>query len=286
MKPAQFEYHAPHDISEALALLGRFGGDAKVLAGGQSLVPLMNFRLARPAHVIDINGLAGLADVHVNGGVRIGALTRQRQLEAPTIPDGGTLLRDATLLIGHPGIRNRGTIGGSIAHNDPAAEYPAALLALDATVIARSTRGDREVLVDELLGEWLSTSLEPDEILVSVGLPALPKGSRFAIAELAKRRGDFALSGAVVRLDLAPTGLIADARVVAFGGLPRATRMSAAERILVGATPGEEAFREAADAAEEWADPTEDIHASREFRKHLTRVLTLRALRSAIAKEA
>ena len=286
MKPAAFDYHAPRDVDEVLAFLDRYGADAKVLAGGQSLVPLMNFRLARPAHVVDINRVEGLAGIRTNGSLKLGALTRQREIETATFTGAARLLQAATRFIGHPGIRARGTVGGTIAHNDPAAEYPAALLALDATVTARSRQATRTITVDDLLGDWLTTALEPNELITEITVPIGAPDARVAITELAKRQGDFALAGAAVRLDLADGGDIRDARVVAFGGLSRATRMREAEAILIGGKPSDETLRAAAEAAGAGAEPTDDIHATREYRRHLIRVLTRRALQSALETEA
>jgi CO/xanthine dehydrogenase FAD-binding subunit len=216
----------------------------------------------------------------------VGALTRQREIEAASLTGGPALLREATRYIGHPGIRARGTIGGTLAHNDPAAEYPAALLALDASVTARRSGGQRSIAVDDLLRDWLTTSLEPDELITEVLIPQGSPASGVAIAELAKREGDFALAGAVVRIDRTGSGTIETARVVAFGGLPRASRMRQAESILEGSTPSEDVLIEAAQAAGAEANPTDDIHATRKYRQQLVRVLTLRALRSAVGREA
>jgi aerobic carbon-monoxide dehydrogenase medium subunit len=288
MKPASFEYHAPESLEEALALLARHGGEGKVLAGGQSLVPMMSFRLARPAHVIDINRVQGLSGIRrENGTLVIGATTRQREIElSAEVASSAPLLVSATKWIGHPPIRSRGTIGGSVAHNDPAAEYPAAMLALDAEAVLTSADGERTVAVNDLLGDWLTTSMQAEELLTALRMPAASDRMRVGITELARRHGDFALAGTVVRLDISPDGSIDDARVVAFGGLPRATRLRDAEEVLRGAQPGEEVFTEAGARAGAHVDPVADIHATAEYRKHLVGVLTVRALRSAAGMEA
>ena len=189
MKPPPFEYHAPETVEEALALLAEYGDEAKVLAGGQSLVPLLNFRLVRPARLIDLNRIAELDYI---GEGRIGALARMRRVEREaSIP----LLRRAASFVGHPQIRNRGTACGSVAHADPAAELPCALLALDARVRLRSTRGERELSLDEFLLGTFATALEADELLVEIVVPEPPPGARFAFVEHARVHGDFALAG-------------------------------------------------------------------------------------------
>src|SRR5437762_6507072 len=179
MKPAKFDYHAPASVEEALALLQRYGGDAKVLAGGQSLMPLLNFRLSRPAALVDLNRIASLAYVGEHDGqVRLGAMTRQRTIEfSPVVARKLPLLREATALVGHLPIRTRGTIGGSLAHADPSAEYPAVLTALDGTVVVRGPRGERTLRPTELFQSYLTTSLGAEEILVEVRLPVMAAGT-------------------------------------------------------------------------------------------------------------
>src|SRR5437762_12211603 len=218
MKPPKFEYHAPRTVDEALALLGRYGGDAKVLAGGQSLMPLLNFRLARPAALVDLNRIASLAYIREQDGqVRFGAMTRQRTIEfSPVVAQRLPLLKEATRWVGHLPIRTRGTIGGSIAHADPSAEYPAVLAALEGEVVARGPKGERVVKAKDLFVTYLTTSLEPDEVLVEVRLPMMDAAAGFALEEFARRRGDFAIvaiAAMVVRdgarcahARLAPTG--------------------------------------------------------------------------------
>ena len=201
MKPAIFEYFSPKTAEEATDLLAEHGDDAKVLAGGQSLVPLMNMRLARPAIVVDINRIETLAYIREeNGLLRLGALTRQRAAEGSSLVAARCpLLRDALRLVGHVQIRNRGTIGGSIAHADPAAELTAVLTALDGEVTARGPRGDRVIAAADLFVTYLTTSLEPRELLVEVCIPALPPGAGWSWMEIARRHGDFALGDLVAR---------------------------------------------------------------------------------------
>jgi len=209
MKPPPFDYDAPTSVEEALELLGAHGSDAKVLAGGQSLVPLLNFRLARPEKLIDINGLGALGQIRRRDRhLHIGALSRQSALERSELVSAHwPLLHQAIDFVAHAQIRNRGTVGGSIAHADPAAEFPVALAALDGTVLVRSRRGDRTVPWNELFVTHLTTSLEPDELLVEVIVPPLPPGTTTAFVEYARRHGDFALGGAAVTLTVDDSGV-------------------------------------------------------------------------------
>ena len=287
MKPARFDYHAPTTVEEAIALLARYGGEAKLLAGGQSLMPLMNFRLARPAALIDLNVIPGLAYIREDDGqIRFGAMTRQRTIEFSSLVRRRLpLLAEATALVGHLPIRTRGTIGGSIAHADPSAEYPAMLTALDGSVVARGPRGERMLTPAELFQSYLSTSLGPDEILVEVRLPATPAGAGYAFEELARRHGDFAMVGiaAVITRDAARCTM---ARLATAGAGPVPLRLRAAEEILERDGLGDAAIEAAARRAAELVNPDSDLHASADYRRHLTGVLTARAVRRALAKAA
>jgi CO/xanthine dehydrogenase FAD-binding subunit len=236
VKPAPFEYAAPRTLDDALDLLDE---EARPLAGGQSLVPLLNFRLARPELVVDINGVAELDYLHADDGVlRIGALTRQATLERSELVAGQrSLLKQAVRLAGHPQIRSRGTVGGSVAHADPAAELPVALTALDARFHARSPRGSRTLLSDELFVGPLMTALEPDELLVEIEVPAPPAGTRTAFVEHARTHGDFAICGAAVAL--VPRE---QAAIALLGAGPTPVRAAGAEHALMdGADPREAA---------------------------------------------
>src|SRR2546430_9152603 len=195
MKPAKFDYHAPASVEEALALLQRYGGDAKVLAGGQSLMPLLNFRLSRPAALVDLNRIASLAYVSEHDGqVRLGAMTRQRTIEfSPIVARKLPLLREATRWVGHLPIRTRGTIGGSLAHADPAAEYPAVLTALEGEVVARGPKGERTLAPAALFESYLTTTLAADEGLTEVRLAAMPEGAGWAFEGFARRHGGLAI---------------------------------------------------------------------------------------------
>ena len=285
MKPPRFDYHAPSTVDEALDLLARYGGDAKVLAGGQSLMPLLNFRLSRPAALVDLNGIAELAYVTADDGrVRLGAMTRQRAIEfSPVVRRRLPLLAEATALVGHLPIRTRGTIGGSLAHADPSAEYPAVLTALEGTVRARRRGGERTLGADELFRGYLTTSLAPDEILVEVTLPALPAGAGYAFEELSLRHGDFAIVGVVCAL-AGSGGRCTSARLAVAGAGPVPARLRGAEVVLEEEGLGAAALDAAAARVAELVTPDGDLHASAAYRRNLARVLTGRALRRAAAR--
>jgi CO/xanthine dehydrogenase FAD-binding subunit len=290
MKPPPFEYEDPRTVDETLALLAEHGEDAKILAGGQSLVPLLNFRLARPERLIDVNNVTELDHLRIDGGVlRIGALLRHSALErseeaAAAVP----LLREAVRLVGHAQIRNRGTVGGSIAHADPAAELPAAMAALDARFRVRSKRGERLLGAEELFVTHLTTSLEPDELLTEIEVPIPQPGTGFAFVEFARRHGDFALGGAAVLIRLEGDAICRCASVALLAAAPTPVRARAAEEFLEGRRLDEETAREAAALAVEDVHPTGDIHGSSEYRQGLIEALTRRALGAAAerAKEA
>ncbi len=285
MKPPRFDYHAPREVDEALDLLDRYGGDAKILAGGQSLMPLLNFRLTRPAALIDLNRVPVLAGIREDdGAVRLGAMTRQRTIEfSDVVQRRVPLLAEATRLVGHLPIRTRGTIGGSIAHADPSAEYPTVLTALDGSVRVRSRRGDRVVRAGDLFQTYLTTNLAADEIVTEVTLPAMDAHAGFAFEEFSRRHGDFAIVGiaAVVAGDGRRCTM---ARLATAGAGPVPMRLREAEEILESQGLGEDAIQAAARRASELVEPDSDIHASAEYRKNLAGVLTERALRRAIAR--
>jgi CO/xanthine dehydrogenase FAD-binding subunit len=285
MKPPLFDYHAPRSVDEAIGLLARYGGDAKVLAGGQSLMPLLNFRLAHPAALVDVNRIGELAYVREDDGtLAFGAMTRQRTIEfSPVVARHLPLLGEATRWVGHLPIRSRGTIGGSIAHADPSAEYPAVLTALDGEVVVQGPRGRRTLKPDRLFETYLTTSLAPDELLVEVRLPASPVGAGYAFEEFARRHGDFAIIG-IAALVVRDGDRCAAARLAAAGAGPVPVRLRAAEEILEREGLGEAAVAAAAARAAELVDPDADVHASAAYRRHLTRVLTGRALKRALER--
>ncbi len=291
MKPAPFDYLAPRTLEELLELLAERGDDAKLLAGGQSLLPVLNFRLAQPALLIDINrviGIGGLDGLEqsADGGLRIGALVRQRRIERdPLVAARAPLLAAAMPFVAHPQIRNRGTLGGSIAHADPAAELPAVALALDARLLLRRRGAERWVDARDFFTGLFATALGADELLAAIELPAPPPRTGFAFLELARRHGDYALAGVAASVTLAGGGDCAAARLVFFsvGDGPVDARRAAAT--LVGSRVDDGAIRAASEiAAGEEIDPVGDLHASAEFKRQLVRVLTARALGQAVAR--
>ena len=283
MKPAKFDYHAPTSLDEAVALLQRYGGDAKILAGGQSLMPLLNFRLSRPAALVDLNRIASLAYIREeNGQVRLGAMTRQRTIEfSPVVARRLPLLSEATKWVGHLPIRTRGTIGGSIAHADPSAEYPAVLTALEGEVVASGPKGERVVKAKDLFLTYLTTSLESDEVLSEIRLPVMPMGAGFALEEFARRHGDFAIV-AIAAMVVRDAARCKQARLATAGAGPVPVRLRAAEEILERDGVTDAAIDAAARRAAELVSPDSDIHASADYRRHLTMVLTRRALKRAL----
>ena len=286
MKPPPFEYHAPESVSEALALLGQLGDDAKVLAGGQSLMPLLNLRLARPAHVVDINGLTEIGQIAAaNGGIEIGAMVRQRAAERSTlVRERNPLLAEALPLIGHPQIRNRGTIGGSLAHADPASELPAVAAALDADLVIRSARGQRVLKPEQFFQTFLTTAIEPDELLVELRLPAWPSNAGWSYQEISRRHGDFAMVGVACVLRLNASGTIAGARLAYTGAGAAPIRAHEAESALVSQPPTPDTFTAAAEQAANALDPQSDVHAPAAYRRQVAKVLTRRALTEAAGR--
>lgn len=287
MKPAPFEYEAPADLSEVLELLAEGGDDAKLLAGGQSLVPAMNFRLARPSLLIDLNGVADLAYLHEEGGeLRIGAMTRQRQVErSPLVARRLPLVHETMPWIAHPQIRNRGTFGGSLAHADPAAELPSVVLALGGRFHLKSRSGERWVAAEDFFQGLFETARKSDEILLEVAIPAQAPGSGWAFEEMARRAGDFAMVGVGVVMTLAAGGTIAAARIGLVSVADKPILAPQAAALLLGEKPSEALFRAAAaTCAEQEIDPTDDLHGSADYRRHLTAVLVRRALERAFAR--
>jgi len=279
VKPAKFEYHCPATVDEAIALLGQYQGEARLLAGGQSLVPMMNFRLATPAAIVDLNRIPGLARIDAaDGAIGIGAMARQRQLEfAPLVAQQLPLLTEGLRWVGHLPTRTRGTIGGSIAHADPAAEIPMVLQALAGEVAVRGPQGERLIAAADLFIAPLTTALEPDEILTEVRFPAAPPGSSHAIEEFARRKGDFAIAAIAVML-VRDGERCTTARIATAGIGPVAVRLRDSEAILEERGLGEQAIAAAAQRAAELVEPMADHNASADFRRHLTGVLTRRAV--------
>jgi carbon-monoxide dehydrogenase medium subunit len=282
VKPAAFEYHRPETLDGALDLFAEAGDDAKALAGGQSLVPAMNFRLARPEVLVDLNAIAALAYVRTDpdGALRVGAMTRQRAAErSDLIAREVPLLHEALPWIAHPQIRNRGTVGGSLAHADPSAELPAVMVALDAQFVLQSRAAMRTAPARNFYLGPLTTELRPDELLTEIRIPPSGPRATAAFLEVARRRGDYALVGVAVRLVLDDAGVCDSVRIalVSVGDGP--VLATGAMAVLAGSVPGAAAIEETARvAAEIDIDPPGDIHASPAYRRHLARVLVRRAL--------
>jgi carbon-monoxide dehydrogenase medium subunit len=282
VKPAAFEYHRADTVADAVGLLAELGDGAKVLAGGQSLVPMMNFRLVRPEALVDISRIAELKRVTLDGdALRIGALATHRAVERSDLGNGYAVLPRAARMIAHAPIRARGTFGGSIAHADPAAEWCLLALALDAAIVVRGPAGEREIAAQDFFRGFLETALEPGEIVVEVRFPR--PWPHAAVEERARRRADFAIVAAAVALRLDDAGRCTEARVVLGGVDERPLRIPEAEQALAGAEPAEEAFREAGRLVASAIDPADDIHATAEHRRELAAVLVARALRRAVA---
>jgi carbon-monoxide dehydrogenase medium subunit len=280
VKPAAFEYLAPRSVEEAVALLAERGEDAKVIAGGQSLVPMMAFRLATPAVLVDLNGVSELEHSRVDRDTLVlGATARHRAVqELSGLRERCVMVAEAVDLIGHPAIRNRGTAGGSVAHADPAAEWPALLLALDGEVDAVGPSGRRTIAAADLFQTYFTTALAPDEILTEVRLP-LPAGAvGSAFVEVAQRHGDFAVAGAGALMVEGGDGSVADARLVLIGVRDTAVRSAAAESILRGAAPTDRVLEDAANAIGSEIDPVSDVHGSSAYRRRVAIAVARRAL--------
>ncbi len=282
MKPAGFEYHAPETVEEAIALLDAHGDQAKVLAGGQSLVPLMNMRLARPAVIVDINRIRALDYLTPDAGaLRVGALCRQRTAEGSAVVAARCPLLGAALhLVGHTQIRNRGTVVGSLAHADPAAELTAVLVALGGSVTAVGPKGTRTIAADELFVSYLTTSLDLRELITEARFPVIPAGAGWSWMEVARRHGDFALAGVGVILAVR-AGTIADVRLSLTGVGATPVRAARTEQLLKGRAPSGTLWAEAAQEVRAEIDPDGDIHASAAYRRHVAGVLMQRALAEA-----
>jgi aerobic carbon-monoxide dehydrogenase medium subunit len=285
MKPAPFEYFSPTALEEALGLLGR-GGDIKVLAGGQSLVPAMSFRLATPEAIVDLNGIRdlGLDRIAIEGTeLVVGMLARHRALETSEVPGPlGALLADTARLVGHLPIRVRGTFAGSLAHADPAAEWPMLVLLLDASIVARSASGGRVIAAADFFEGPFTTALQEDEIITEVRLPLLSDAGT-AVFEQSRTAGDFA-TVAVAAAVTVTDGLVSDARIAAAGVEGRPLRFTDAEALLLGGRPGPEEFEEAGRIAFRAVDPISDATASADYRRYLVGVLVRRALEHASSR--
>jgi carbon-monoxide dehydrogenase medium subunit len=281
MKPAPFDYHAPRQLKEAAELLASLP-NAKILAGGQSLVPMLNFRYVVVDHLVDLGAVDDLRGIAVGDGrLRIGAMMRQRDLEmAPEIAQHCPLMAEVLHHVGHRQTRNRGTIGGSLAHADPAAELPAVCAAYDAVIHVASLRGIRQVAFRDFSTGFMATALEPDEMIAAIDLPVWRTGHGYGFHEFARRHGDFALAGAAALLDVGAGNVVRRAALALLGVAASPVRVDAAEARLTGQPLDVALIRSAAAAA--WqVEPMTDIHASADYRRHLAQVLSVRALTDA-----
>jgi aerobic carbon-monoxide dehydrogenase medium subunit len=286
MIPAAFQYHAPTTVGEATALLARLGEEAKVLSGGQSLIPLMKLRLASPVHVVDINGIPGLSGIRESDGVlRIGALTRESDLEeSELIRTRYPLLHDTSKVIADPVVRNLATIGGNLAHGDPANDHPATMLALGAEVVAIGTKGERRIAIGSFFTGPFATSLKPDEILVEIRIPQPVAKSGGAYLKLERKVGDFATAAVAAQLTLGASGACDQVGIGLTNVGLTPIKATKAEAALKGKAPDETAIKRAAELAAEASEPSEDLRGSVEYKRDLVRVLTARALRRAVER--
>jgi aerobic carbon-monoxide dehydrogenase medium subunit len=286
MIPAAFEYHAPTGLAEATALLARLGEDAKVLSGGQSLIPLMKLRLASPAHVVDINGISGLAGIReTDGALRIGALTRESELEeSALVRERYPLLYETSRVIADPLVRNLATVGGNLAHADPANDHPATMLALGAEVVAAGPRGQRRIPITSFFTGPFETALTRDEILSEIRVPMPAARSGGAYVKLERKVGDFATAAVAAQLTLSLGGTVEQIGIGLTNVGLTPIKATAAEASLRGKRPDDAAIRAAAALAAAASEPVEDLRGSVEYKRDLVRVLTARALRRALAR--
>jgi carbon-monoxide dehydrogenase medium subunit len=288
VKPPRFSYHAPATVEQALGLLASYGDQSKVLAGGQSLFPVLSFRLAAPEHLIDINRLPGLGSLErTASGWRIPALVRQRQAErSAELAVSAPLLTEAVAQVAHPQIRNRGTICGSLAHADSSAEMPAVMLALDARMTIASKTGTRTVSADDFFVFHMTTAVEPHELLLAVEFDDAPPRTYTSFVEFAPRKGDFCLAGVAATATFADDGTVARSRVVAAGVSSTPLRLRPVEDLIAGSSLDAAVLAAAQQAATEAVDPVGDVHADAAYRRQLAGVLVRRALSAVSAKAA
>lgn len=286
MKPAAFAYYDPTTVDEVVALLAQFADEAKLLAGGQSLMPVLNMRLARPAHVIDLNKVQGLSGIRLQEGwLVVGAMTRHSEVEcSELVARYSPLLAEAVRHVGHIQIRNRGTLGGSLVHADPAAELPGVARALDAVFVVMGPAGRREIAATDFFVMYYTTALAPGELLVEVRFPVAAPREGHCFVELARRSGDFALCGVAATLQLAADDTIIAARVALVGVGMRPVRAAAAEALLVGQRASAALFDQVGEVCQGEVEPDSDVHATGDYRRQLARALTARALATCHAR--
>ncbi len=285
MIPPAFDYHAPRSVGEAIGLLGRLGGDAKLLAGGHSLLPMMKLRFAQPGHLIDLNRIPELRGVCEDGGdIVIGAMTVENELIAsPVLNAKVPLLANAAKLIADPQVRNRGTIGGDIAHGDPANDHPALSIACDATFVLEGPKGQRRVKADEFFHGTYMTALADDEILVAIRVPAFAAGTGWAYEKLKRKTGDWATAGAAVVMRMAG-GTVTQARIALTNVAPMALRAADAEKALIGQPLSNATIEAAAQAAMAVCDPAEDLRGDEEYKTAMAGQMVKRAIQAAAAR--
>ncbi len=284
MKPAPFEYIAPDSLAQAIDIMAEHGDEAKLLAGGQSLIPAMNFRLVQPTLLVDLNKVAELEYVRLaaNDDLLIGAMTRHRRLERdPLVAKHAPLVSETMPFVAHSQIRNRGTIGGSLAHADPAAELPVIMVALDGRFRVQDKNGERWIGASECFQGLFLTDIGPEEIIVEIAIPPMPKNTGYSFVEFARRKGDYALIGVAAVLSLDESGRCQATRLVYLNAGDFPVKVEDATQILINEKPSEALFQKVAEAAEASLQPTANIHASVAYLRHLARVLTVRALKKA-----
>jgi aerobic carbon-monoxide dehydrogenase medium subunit len=286
MIPAAFEYHAPSTIAEATALLSKLGEDAKILSGGQSLIPLMKLRLTSPAHLVDINAIPGLSGIREGDGfLRIGALTRESELEeSEVVRTRYPLLHDTSKVIADPLVRNLATVGGNLAHGDPANDHPATMLAFGAEIVAVGPKGERRMPIASFFTGPFETGLKPDEILVEIRIPVPAARSGGAYLKLERKVGDFATAAVAVQVTLGANGACEQVGIGLTNVGLTPIEATKAEASLKGKAPDEAGIKRAAELAAEAAEPSADLRGSVEYKKDLVRVLTARALRKAVER--
>jgi len=285
MIPASFDYQVANDVAHAIQLLASSGGEGKVLAGGQSLIPLMKFRLAQPGFLVDINRVSGLSAIRENGELRIGALIREADLEAnPIVRQRYPIIADTAAVVADPLVRNLATLGGNLAHADPANDHPAAMLALRATVVVQGPNGERVIPIDEFFVDTFTTALASDEILIQIRIPKPAARSGGAYLKLERKVGDFAIAGVAAAVTLDERGRISAASIGLTNVGPTAIRAQRAEKLLFGQSADDKTLAAAGAAAAAESQPVSDLRGPADYKRDMVRVLTQRALRKAIAR--